>query len=142
VNAGCVADDYPHDYIEGDFNGNLMSSVGGKRLSSTESVRISARTLSSIIDEHEIKGIDFLSLDTEGYELHILRGLNLNKHRPTYMLIEIYNCDYTNIVKYLEQFDYTMVSCISNYNHTDKPDWDGTHNDYLFMDTRTDDTKK
>ena len=51
-----------------------------------------------ILDEYNIKKIDFLSLDVEGYELNVLKGLNLNVNRPTYMLIEVYDTDYDNIV--------------------------------------------
>jgi len=78
------------------------------------------------------KTIDFLSLDTEGYELNILKGLSLDKYRPRYMLIEIYNKDLNAIVSHLKEFNYTLESNFSNYNYIDNPHWDGTHNDYLF----------
>lgn len=46
-------------------------------------------TLSSAIDRSGIgTHIDFLSLDVEGYELHVLQGLDLIRHRPTWILIE------------------------------------------------------
>lgn len=78
--------------------------------------------------------IDFLSLDTEGYELNILKGLNLTKYRPKYMLIEIYTKDYTDIVSFLMNHKYSLQCNFTNYNKTTNPHWDGTHNDYLFMD--------
>jgi FkbM family methyltransferase len=138
-NAACVSQDYKEEYVSGDFNGHLMSSVDGKRLNkSSEIVKVKATTLEKILDEVKAEKIDFLSLDTEGYELPILKGLNLNKYRPTYLLIEIYNKDYNDLVNYLSENNYKLLENFSNYNHTDNPYWDGTHNDYLFIDTLED----
>jgi FkbM family methyltransferase len=143
--AACVAPDYSSPFVEGDFNGNLMSSVDGKRLDSKdkgkdkgkgkdkERIRVPARTLESILDECDsVDTIDLLSLDTEGYELPILRGLNLEKYRPRYMLIELYQWDYEAVLEFLGSHGYTCLGNFSNYNKEEKPDWDGTHNDYLF----------
>lgn len=47
-----------------------------------------ARTLTSILDESNIKTIDLLSLDVEGYEAHVLDGIDFNKYRPKFILIE------------------------------------------------------
>ena len=139
-NCACVSTEYTSATIVGDFNGHLMSSVEGKRLGSTSLVDISARTLSSILDEVGItdQKIDLLSLDTEGYELNILKGLNLNKWRPNYMLIEVYNKDYDELKKYLEDQGYALHSNFTNYSHVTNPGWDGTCNDYLFVDTKID----
>ena len=138
LNCACVSNDYASSTIVGDFNGHLMSSVDGKRLGSTSLVEIPVRTLSSILDEHSKvdQQIDLLSLDTEGYELNILKGLNLNKWRPKHMLIEVYTKDFDELKKYLEEQGYTLHSNFSNYSKATNPHWDGTHNDYLFIDTK------
>lgn len=47
-----------------------------------------ARTLTSILDESDINTIDFLSLDVEGYEAQVLNGLDFNKYRPKFILVE------------------------------------------------------
>ncbi len=54
----------------------------------TRELRVRARPLSEILDEHDITHIDLLSLDVEGFELQALRGLDFARHRPTYMLVE------------------------------------------------------
>lgn len=51
-------------------------------------IKVPARTLTSILDECNVKEIDFFSLDVEGHELNVLQGLNLNRYKPKYMLIE------------------------------------------------------
>lgn len=91
--------------------------------------------MEKILDEKNIDvEIDFLSLDTEGYELPILQGLNLDKYRPKYLLIEIYRNDFNNIITYLQSKEYLLYSNFTNYNCVDSPIWDGTHNDFLFCD--------
>lgn len=134
LNLACVSDTYIGEFIEGDFNGHMMSSVNGNRLNNKNLIKVKVSTLQNILDSLNINTIDFLSLDTEGYEYEVLSGLNLNKYRPKYMLIEIYNMQYDSLVKFLEENNYKLLNNISNYNKIDNPGWDGTHNDYLFID--------
>uniref|UniRef100_A0A6C0E6T5 Methyltransferase FkbM domain-containing protein n=1 Tax=viral metagenome TaxID=1070528 RepID=A0A6C0E6T5_9ZZZZ len=120
----------------GDFVGALMSSVDGLRLKTADLVSVPANTLTSILDRVAgIETIDLLSLDTEGYELDILKGLDLTRYRPRYMLIEVYPAEYNSLVEFLHQKNYVVVSNFSNYNYTQNLSWDGTHNDYLFADS-------
>ena len=134
-NYACVSNDYTLDTIQGDFTGSLMSSVDGIRLNNTNIVQVHAKTLEKILDEEiDINQlIDLLSLDAEGYELNILKGLNLKKYKPQYILIEIYNYDFDNILSFLKDNCYILHSNFSNYNNIDNPQWDSTHNDYLFI---------
>lgn len=134
-NLACVSNDYKDKTIKGDFNGSMMSSVDGKRNNTNSLVDCKVSTLEKILDSVNATSIDFLSLDTEGYEYDILCGLNLNKYRPKYMLIEIYLCDYVKLLSFLEENNYSLVGNITNYNRQDNPGWDGTHNDYLFIDS-------
>jgi hypothetical protein len=139
LNYVCVSNDYTEEFVEGDFNGELMSSVNATRIVLEECksplVKVKAITLEKILDQHLPEGaaIDFLSLDTEGYELNVLKGLNLSKYKPRYMLIEIYSWDLETITSFLGENGYQLHSNFSNYNPTDNPHWDGTHNDYLFI---------
>jgi hypothetical protein len=119
----------------GDFNSITMASVGGKRLNSKDLVEVNTSTLDNIIKKYLINiPIDFLSLDTEGYEIEILKGLNIEVNRPKYMLIEIYQKDFSEINQYLLENNYILHSNFSNYNYNDNPIWDGTHNDFLYYD--------
>lgn len=122
-NCACVSDKYNKEHINGDFKDNHpMASINGTRNKSNNLIKVKAITLEKILDEvNWDKNIDFLSLDTEGYELNILEGLNLEKYRPNYMLIEIYNKDYNTIIEYLEKHNYILHSNFSNYNKVDNP---------------------
>lgn len=135
-NVACVSNNYKEDIIQGDFNdGSLMGSINGKRNDNKNLIDSKASTLEFILDSVNTPFIDFLSLDTEGYEYDILCGLNLNKYRPKYMLIEVYSSHYVKITQFLKENNYSLVANITNYNREDNPGWDGTHNDYLFIDS-------
>jgi FkbM family methyltransferase len=118
--------------IYGDFDGNPMSSVNGERLSRPHNHKVPVRSLQSILDEVGIKHVNFMSLDTEGYELNILLGIDFAKTQFDYILIEIYKDQYDEIVNFLSEKGYLLAGNFSNYNFVDNPYWDGTHNDYLF----------
>lgn len=135
INKGCVSNDYIGNTAKGNFgNNSLMGSIDGIRQMGFDnsSIEISVTTLEKILDGVNVKNIDLLSLDVEGYELNVLQGLNLNKYRPTYLLIEIYKEKFNDIYKYLTENNYKLCCNFSNYNKQDNPGWDGTHNDYLF----------
>jgi FkbM family methyltransferase len=94
VNAALVAAGYQEPTIQIQASG-LTSMVPGSRddhhpeLGSDQlTVDVPARTLSSLLDEHEIRP-DFLSLDVEGYEPDVLQGLDFDRHAPTWILMEI-----------------------------------------------------
>lgn len=106
-NCALVAFDYPKETIEVNYC-NLMSCVEGafhdemivtkhlesgkKFLKNNESIskiHVKARTLTNILDSNNINHIDFLSLDVEGYEIEVLRGIDFGRHAPKYILIEV-----------------------------------------------------
>jgi FkbM family methyltransferase len=133
INKCLVSNDYISDTIDGSFNNGPMSSVNNiRKLENVELIKVKCDTLANILDQYNIKKIDLMILDTEGYELKVLEGMNLNKNRPTYLLIEIYINEKDKIFDYLKSFHYCFLENITNYNFLDNPTWDGTHNDYLF----------
>ncbi len=50
-----------------------------------------ARTLSSLLDEIGAPEVDLLSLDVEGFEAQALAGLDLDRHAPRFILVEIHD---------------------------------------------------
>jgi FkbM family methyltransferase len=106
--AALVAADFPSHRIRMTYCNRSSIVEGGRgapeadrvwidrcrRLPDQEHVRpyslmVPARTLSSLLDEHGIEGVDFLSLDLEGYEANALRGLDFERHRPAVILVEV-----------------------------------------------------
>jgi FkbM family methyltransferase len=131
-NCACVSFDYKKNKISGDFNNKPMSSVGGFRKKNKLSIEVDAYTMDEILIKSEFKKFDFLSLDVEGYELEVLKGINFKKTKITWVLIEVYNNDKENIFKFMSDKGYDLICNLSVYNHDEYPNWDGTHNDYLF----------
>ncbi|MDO9356587.1 MAG: FkbM family methyltransferase [Solirubrobacteraceae bacterium] len=52
---------------------------------------VPARTLSSILEEIGAPEIDLLSLDVEGFEPSVLAGLDLARHAPRWIVVEIHD---------------------------------------------------
>ena len=54
----------------------------------TNNLKVPAATLNTILKKHSVKRFDFFSLDVEGYELEVLKGIDFDLYHPNYMLIE------------------------------------------------------
>tara|TARA_B100001057_G_scaffold366841_1_gene370207 strand:+ start:609 stop:1367 length:759 start_codon:yes stop_codon:yes gene_type:complete len=92
--------------------------------------KIKTETLDDILSAH-LKGsqkIDFLSIDVEGNELNVLKGLNINKYKPTLIMLEyikpnvkefydknINEIQNSDIYKYMMNNNYKLI----NWNHDD-----------------------
>jgi FkbM family methyltransferase len=66
------------------------ASIGAQEFGGVapELVKTKVRALSNVLDELGIKDVDFFSLDVEGFELEVLKGLDLSRHAPKFLLIE------------------------------------------------------
>jgi len=130
----CALGSFEEDgtYAFGDFDGSKMSSLDGKRLNRVADLKVLVRSLQSILDDLKIDYINLFSLDTEGHELNILKGIDFSRVKFDYILIEIYANQYDEIVSFLSVKGYEMIECFSNYSLSTNPGWDGSHNDYLF----------
>jgi FkbM family methyltransferase len=73
-----------------------------------EQITVETKTLDTFIEENGITEIDFISIDTEGTELDVLKGFDINKFSPKLFVIEN-NYDSSEIADYLETFGYTRI---------------------------------
>jgi FkbM family methyltransferase len=74
---------------------------------------VKAVTLNNLLIENDSpREIDFLSLDVEGSELNVLKGLDLNFFVVKYILIE--TRDFEVIDLYLNPFGYKFVDKFSD----------------------------
>jgi FkbM family methyltransferase len=96
-NCALVEHGFPDDHVTmiySDLRSLIMGSEPDmERLAleddATYEIRVPARTLDDILMESGIDKIDFVSLDLEGFEAQALRGLDLDRYQPKWLLIEI-----------------------------------------------------
>jgi FkbM family methyltransferase len=131
----CALTDSGVAQITGDFDGNPMSSVHGQRLQRAAQVTVRAASLTQIFDAAlKDMPVDLMSIDVENYELNVLRSLDYSIYRPRHILAEVYTPSFYEVVNYLLSQDYCLLCNLTNFNQRDNPHWDGSHNDYLFVD--------
>jgi FkbM family methyltransferase len=141
----CVSFDFNDKFVEMHYD-NLMTAglniqrdiegsdpdiniVGrpGKKIDIRYNYGAIPATLNSILTlSNAPKIVDFLSLDVEGAEIEVLKGVDHNEFRFKYMLIECR--DIVIMTKYLDNLDYCFVKKINSH-------------DYLFQDGRIKDRK-
>lgn len=93
---------------------HIKTGLEIQRLSGTYSIEVPTRTLTSILDEVQPPPIDFFSLDVEGYELPVLKGLDLDRYRPKYILVEARFFDEVNA--YLQPY-YELVEQMTHHDY-------------------------
>ncbi|MGE3310935.1 MAG: FkbM family methyltransferase, partial [Limisphaerales bacterium] len=69
---------------------------------------VPARTLTSILDEAEIRGIDLLTIDAEGHDLEVLEGLDLSRFQPQLIVVE-YGSRREQILNLLARHGYSIL---------------------------------
>lgn len=72
-------------------------------------IPVKVRRLDTILKLHapELKQIDLLAIDVEGWELDVLRGLDISRHRPRVMIVENL-FDRQEYRDYLQRAGYTI----------------------------------
>lgn len=78
-----------------------------------KAVEVPCRTLGSILDEHGSPQVDWFSLDVEGGELEVLRGLG--HHRPLFISLELSHL-IEETKAYLVQIGYEFVEALSDHD--------------------------
>ena len=139
VNAACVGFEYPKSHMELTYS-NLMttpmegqSDILDRKLHAEAGLRFlkpneiistfsaKALTLNSILDGAAAPStIDLLSLDVEGGELEVLKGIDHTKYRFNWILVE--SRDRKKISDYLSEVGYKYHSAL-------------TAQDFLFRDS-------
>lgn len=83
-----------------------------KKILKNKDIKIKTKTLTSIMDENKSpKYIDYLSIDTEGSELKILKGIDFKKYKFRYINIEHNNVEprRTKMRIHLEKNGYKYI---------------------------------
>ena len=131
--AACVSFDYAQEFVRIAYSNLMSAPIGlhsdikdprahaqsgkqflGKREAVFEFGAV-ARTLNSLLVEAQAPAqIDFLSLDVEGAEIEVLRGIDHKTFRFKYMLIECR--DLPRLSAYLADHDYRFVEKLSEHD--------------------------
>jgi FkbM family methyltransferase len=78
--------------VEGVWSGDEEQHAragAGMNRRETFKLEVPARVLSDVLDEASIGEIDLITLDVEGYVVSVLRGLDLTRHGPRFLLVEM-----------------------------------------------------
>lgn len=132
--AACVSFDYDQEFVRIAYS-NLMSTpvnlesdirdprahaaLGDRFLGIGETVfefGAVARSLNSmLLDAGAPRQIDFLSLDVEGAELEVLKGVDHQAFRFRYILVECR--DFPKLDAYLEKYGYRFIEKLSEQDY-------------------------
>lgn len=83
-------------------------NIDGFNYRNHKEIKVDARTLNDLLEEHNISHIDFLSIDVEGAEMDVLLGIDLKKYRPKLILLEDKHL-YLTKHRYLTKQNYVLV---------------------------------
>ena len=106
------------DYFE--MSSRMLSSFSSEAMAQSvkeghflvSQIKVPVHPLSEVLDTYSLgRKIDFISVDTEGYELTVLKSNNWEKYRPTLICVESSNCD-----SFLEGIGYKKIG--SNKHNT------------------------
>lgn len=131
-NYALVSKDFPDSHIEM-YSADLVSLVkdswqdkeaelahisGGAnapKITNPHSIMVPTKTLEAILDSiPNLPPIDFFSLDVEGYEMEVLKGLNLNKYKPKFILVETWK--FPEIEAFLSEH-YTFLEKLTVHDY-------------------------
>ncbi len=117
-NYALVSNEYDSDVIEADFDMYMMGSVYDIFSMARNIKPYPAIQLHKLLSKHNIKKIDYLSLDAEGYELEILKGINFDDCYIEYILIEshLVNGSKINFEEYLSNKGFELIKEIFGGN--------------------------
>lgn len=102
VLSGCLVDE---DDLKRRYN------TRGITYKAPTQIKVQAKTLKKILQEQDCTEVDVMSIDVEGFEMQVLKGLDLKNHLIKLLIIEANNEDIKNeILNYFKSFtDYLYV---------------------------------
>lgn len=102
-----IIDEYPKQHLE-----RIKREIKNPQNKGTNILKVSTKTLSEILQKHDITHIDFLSIDTEGSELKILETVDFNKVHISVITIED-NYDDKSLMDFFRERNFCFVKQIS-----------------------------
>ena len=106
------------------LNETGSSLIIGEQTPGRPCEEVQVMTLDDILEQSGNPAIDYLSIDVEGFELDVLRGFDLARHRPKLMLIEDNFPNRLQVHRHMKQRGYRLVKrtgCNNWYIPKDQP---------------------
>lgn len=95
---------------------DLMSKASSynNKKSKFNIVSVNSKTLTKILDEVSAPNlVDFFSLDVEGFEEQVIKGINFNKYNFKYFLVETKN---EEVINFLIKKNYVLIKKLSYHD--------------------------
>lgn len=86
-----------------------LRRVGMPQPYATHHFRVPVRTLDYCLAAADFPRVDFVSIDTEGHDIEVLRGFNIAAWNPKLVMVEVWDGD-RGFEKYFEGHPYQMVA--------------------------------
>jgi FkbM family methyltransferase len=105
--------------VKGAFNDGAKESehinrgLQIQKIENSYSIELNCLTISEIIDKSSFDHIDLMTVDVEGYELEVLKGLDLERHAPNYLLVEAWEHERELVIDYLSSH-YSIAANLSS----------------------------
>jgi hypothetical protein len=74
-------------------------------INKVEEIKVEVKKLDTVLSRINLEKIDFVSIDTEGTELEVLMGFDINRWKPILFIIEN-NFEESKFLDYLRDFGY------------------------------------
>jgi FkbM family methyltransferase len=74
-------------------------------INKVEEIKVEVKKLDTVLSRINLEKIDFVSIDTEGTEIEVLMGFDINRWKPRLFIIEN-NFDEPKFSDYLKDFGY------------------------------------
>lgn len=99
-----------YNFKEAAFNTFSKRLVDSYKTSPLSTAQIKVRRLDEVLNEYvaPLQKIDLMTIDTEGYDLNVLKSNNWNKYRPTVVAVE-FDVNDNRIDKYMAAQKYKPV---------------------------------
>ncbi len=102
-------------YLKLDVKDTLSTRSTEDNIKSRINIKVKAENLNSILNKVKApKIIDFFSLDVEGDEFNVLKGINFKKYKFKFILVETYNLNEIKI--FFRKHGYKYLKKMSNRN--------------------------
>lgn len=98
-------------------NDNARRSRIGEHTGAMQRIEVQVRSLDDMMTDAGLKRVDFISIDVEGNELNVLKGLTLDHWTPRFLILEDNSfCRDASIADHLQSYGYRRMR-ITGVNH-------------------------